>query len=360
MVTLKQIAQRVNVSTSVVSHVLNSPSGNTRVSQAKRELIEQVAREMQYVPNLRARSLVTRRTQMIGFVTSRSYARNNHKSDAYFHAILHGVEDACRSAGYKCLYARYEPQELQEIVYPRSVRDGSVDGIVFAGHTPAEALKKLALLNVPCVQVGTNVDPDSGVQCFTSDLGRAFEQVVRRLRELGHKRVQLVLPSGPGPEAWAKRFRNLASIVPGVEPEIALMPTLTSNRETALAHAAAVLKLRPHERPTAFICNPVHSQALAEGLATAGLSCPSDYSMVCFGLPESEDQRLFPGNVRMSFIVLPVEEAGRRAATALISRVNADGYTPSDHTRRNGGCATTFIPCEVLFSESCGPARGKD
>jgi LacI family transcriptional regulator len=359
MVTLKQIAQRVNVSTSVVSHVLNSPSGNTRVSKAKRELIEQVAREMQYVPNLRARSLVTRRTQMIGFVTSRSYAKNSHKSDAYFHAILHGVEDACRAAGYKCLYARYEPQELEEIVYPRSVRDGSVDGVVFAGYTPAEALKKLASLKVPCVQVGTNVDPESGVQCFTSDLGRAFEQVVRRLRELGHRRVQLVLPSGPGPEAWAKKFRNLASIVLGVEPEIALMPTLASNRESALAHASAVLKLLPRERPTAFICNPVHSQALAEGLASGGLVCPRDYSMVCFGTLDSEDQRLFPGNVRLSFIVLPIEEAGRRAAATLLRRIDGEANGMSADGRARGGtCPTTYIPCEVIFAESCGPARG--
>src|SRR5688500_16676337 len=119
MVTLKQIAQRVNVSTSVVSHVLNSPSGNTRVGKEKRALIESVAQELQYVPNLRARSLVTRRTQTIGFVSSRSYVKNSHKSDAYFHAILNGIEEICRAAGYKCHYARYEPQDLEEIVYPR-------------------------------------------------------------------------------------------------------------------------------------------------------------------------------------------------------------------------------------------------
>jgi LacI family transcriptional regulator len=358
MVTLKQIAQRVSVSTSVVSHVLNSPSGNTRVSREKRELIERVAREMQYVPNLRARSLVTRRTQTLGFVSSRSYVKNSHKSDAYFHAILHGVEEVCRAAGYKCLYARYEPQELEEIIYPRSVRDGSVDGLVFAGYTPGEALKKLAALKVPCVQVGTNVDFDTGVHCVTSDLGHAFEQVVRHLRELGHKRVQLVLPGGPGPQRLAKKFQGLASTVPGIEPEVALMPTLASNRASALAQAQLILSRR--ERPTAFICNPVHAQGLAEGLAEGQLTCPRDFSMVCFGLPDSEDHRLYPANVRMSFIVLPVEEAGRRAAAALLSRLGVDGFALSEEVRRNGASTTTFIPCDVLFTESCGPARGSE
>src|SRR6266545_8086719 len=168
MVTLKQIANRVNVSTAVVSHVLNGPSGNTRVSSTTRALIEQIARELDYVPNMRARSLVMRRTQTIGFVCSRSYVKNNHKSDAYFHAILHGVEETCRSVGYKCLYARYELQDLQEIVYPRSMKDGSVDGVVLAGYTPRQALEKLASLKLPCVQVGTNVDPEAKILCFTS------------------------------------------------------------------------------------------------------------------------------------------------------------------------------------------------
>ena len=366
MVTLKQIAQRVNVSTSVVSHVLNSPSGNTRVSKAKRELIERVARELQYVPNLRARSLVTRRTQTLGFVISRSFVKNSHKSDAYFHAILNGIEQVCRSAGYKTLYARYEPNELEEIVYPRSIRDGSVDGVIFAGYTPPEALKKLATLKVPCVQVGTNVELDSGVQCITSDLGRAFEQVVRRLRELGHKRVQLVLPGGPGPQRVARKFQNLSSIIAGAEPEVAMMQTLASNRESALAHAQAML--RRSRRPTAFICNPVHAHALAEGLAEGGLTCPRDYSMVCFGAADAEDQRLYPANVRLSFIVLPVEEAGRRAAAALLGRLGVEGFDDILATRVNGGngngnggvCPTTYIPCDVIFTESCGPARGSE
>jgi DNA-binding LacI/PurR family transcriptional regulator len=358
MVTLKQIAQRVNVSTSVVSHVLNSPAGNTRVSKQKRELIERVAQELQYVPNLRARSLVTRRTQAIGFVSSRSYVKNSHKSDAYFHAILNGIEEVCRAAGYKCLYARYEPADIEEIVYPRSVRDGSVDGVVFAGYTPAEALRKLAAMNVPCVQVGTNVEPDSEVQCFTSDLGRAFERVVRRLREMGHKHVQLVLPGGPGPQGVARKFQSLATIVPGIEPEVAMMETLASNRDSALAHARAMLKRA--RRPTAFICNPVHSQGLAEGLAEGGMLCPRDYSIACFGIPESEDQRLYPGNVRVSFIVLPVEEAGRRAAAALLGRLGVDGFEMPQRVPRVGGCPTTYIPCEVVFTESCGPARGSE
>ena len=352
MVTLKQIAQRVNVSTSVVSHVLNNPSGNTRVSQAKRELIERVARELQYVPNLRARSLVTRRTQTIGFVTSRSFVRNNHKSDAYFHAILHGVEEVCRSVGYKCLYARYEPQDLENLVSFRTMRDGSMDGVVLAGYTPREALQKLALLKMPCVQVGTNVDPDSGIQCFTSDLGHAFEQVARSLRERGHRKVQLLLPGGPGPEAWAKKFRQLTHILPDIEPEIALMPTLSSNRASALAHAREVVK--SSARPTAFICNPVHAEGLAEGLSEAGLLCPRDYSLVCLGRPESEEPRLYPGGVPLSYIALPVEELGRRATQALLTRLQVAPLESAAAKVNGHDRATVYVPCVIHFAESCG------
>ncbi|WP_428939254.1 LacI family DNA-binding transcriptional regulator [Fontivita pretiosa] len=359
MVTLKDIAARVNVSTTVVSHVLNNPSGNTRVSEQTRKLIQKVAREMNYVPNRRAQALVTRRTQTIGFICSRTYVKNNHKSDAYFHAILHGVEETCRLAGYHCLYARYELGDLEHIVYPQSMKDGSVDGVVLAGYTPREAIEKLASLRLPCVQVGTNVDPNCGIRCFTGDLGRAFETVARRLRELGHRRIQLVLPGGPGPEAWAKKFVELKDRIAGLEPEIALMPALASNRDSALAHAQTVVRRARSgaascDRPTAFICNPVHSTGLAEGLAEHGWLCPRDYSMVCFGLPESEDMRLYPGNVRLSFITLPVEDAGRLAARELLKRLGVSVPAPQADLQTETIKSTTYIPCGVWFRESCG------
>jgi LacI family transcriptional regulator len=353
MVTLKQIAERLDVSTAVVSHVLNNPAGNTRVSAQTRNRIEQTARELNYVPNRRAQALVTRRTRTIGFICSRTYVRNNHKSDAYFHAILHGVEASCRAAGYHCLYARYEVSDLLNIVYPKSMKDGSVDGIVLAGYTPRDALEKLKSLRLPCVQVGTNVDPDCEMRCFTGNLGDAFERVATRLRDLGHSRIQLVVPGGPGPEAWAKQFMNLKAKIAGLEPETALMPALAANRESALAHAEAVLRMA--SPPTAFICNPVHSMGLAEGLARAGWTCPRDYSMICFGLPDSEDQRLYPGNVKLSFIVLPVEQAGYHAAHDLLQRLGESILKPDGETRQIK--STTLIPCELIDAESCGPVN---
>jgi DNA-binding LacI/PurR family transcriptional regulator len=77
--------------------------------------------------------------------------------------------------------------------------------------------------------------------------------------------------------------------------------------------------------------------------------------MVCFGTPESEDARLFPGNVKLSFIVLPVEEAGFRAAQELLRRVGASVTEPAGETERIK--STTLIPCEFIDEESCGPVR---
>ena len=128
-----------------------------------------------------------------------------------------------------------------------------------------------------------------------------------------------------------------------------------ANPFSAIVAAISEAVLQRKSPPTAFICNPVHMMGLAEGLARGGRTCPRDYSMVCFGVPDNEDTRLYPGNVRLSFIVLPVEQAGYRAAQELLRRLGASVAEPAGATERIK--STTLIPCDFIDAESCGPVR---
>ena len=63
--TLDQVAARAGVARATASRVLN---GSTQVSEASRVLVEQAVADLNYVPNLAARSLVTRHTDSIALV----------------------------------------------------------------------------------------------------------------------------------------------------------------------------------------------------------------------------------------------------------------------------------------------------
>jgi LacI family transcriptional regulator len=65
-ITLKELAKAVNLSPAAVSLVLNNRPN--RISPEKKELILKVAKELDYVPNQNAVSLVKRKTKALGIV----------------------------------------------------------------------------------------------------------------------------------------------------------------------------------------------------------------------------------------------------------------------------------------------------
>jgi len=68
------------VSPSTVSRALNDKPG---VSRKKRELIQKILEENNYIPDENARSLVTQRTRMVGIVTDD--LDSQHQNEAIAH-----------------------------------------------------------------------------------------------------------------------------------------------------------------------------------------------------------------------------------------------------------------------------------
>src|SRR5436309_3401581 len=81
-VTMKDIAARAKVSTMTVSIVLRGKSSNVVVSEATRERVQTLAKEMGYRPNYAARALVTGRTNAIEFWVP-------NVSNPHFNAVFH-------------------------------------------------------------------------------------------------------------------------------------------------------------------------------------------------------------------------------------------------------------------------------
>ena len=70
MATIKEISEKANVSTATVSKVLN---GKGNVSQATRQMILDIARELHYRPNLNARCLKSGQSNTLGIITAGTY-----------------------------------------------------------------------------------------------------------------------------------------------------------------------------------------------------------------------------------------------------------------------------------------------
>src|SRR5262249_47656133 len=90
--TMKDIAERVGVSKMAVSAVLSGTSSTARVSEATRERILAAARELRYRPNAIARSLRSKRTNIIGFYSGYRYI---DPRNPFFAEIVGGLQEGC-------------------------------------------------------------------------------------------------------------------------------------------------------------------------------------------------------------------------------------------------------------------------
>src|SRR4051812_370200 len=98
--TLRQIADRVGVGPSAVAVVLNGARSGTKVSEKTRTAIQEAAKEMNYRPNVLARSLRRRRTGIVGFYSGYEFIDPRNQ---YIAEVMSGLQEGCGIHGLNLL-----------------------------------------------------------------------------------------------------------------------------------------------------------------------------------------------------------------------------------------------------------------
>lgn len=109
-VTLKDIAKEVGVSVATVSYVLN---GNSRqsISEETKDKIIQVANKLNYVPNLAARSLVMRKSGLVGVLIVKSKQNKLPIMTNHYYKLLEYIEEYLADKGYHVLSSNIDLDE---------------------------------------------------------------------------------------------------------------------------------------------------------------------------------------------------------------------------------------------------------
>jgi LacI family transcriptional regulator len=104
-VTLKEIAKKAGLSVSTVSMALRNDS---RISVETLQKVHRVASELNYVPNVRARAFVSRRTMTIGLVIP-------NLENSFYAELVHSIEDEIGRTNYNLILGTTDDKEANEI-----------------------------------------------------------------------------------------------------------------------------------------------------------------------------------------------------------------------------------------------------
>ncbi len=342
MVTLKDIAKKVGVSATIVSHVLNHRTGRTRVSEARREEILRTAQELGYVPHRSARSLVTRHNRTIGILINRPrYESLTTAERSLIFDLLDGASAAGDPMGYRSLHSLVDLRN--EVVYeqPSFISDRSVDALLIYGYIHRNIARKLKGQGFPCLHIGTNFDPEIDIPCVHADMIGAACEVIRRAAAAGLSSIHLYQPRGPGPEEIERETLSYAAKhYPALKVTATRSSSLYTDFNEAVEHGRALAQ--SGAPPKLILCNMNSYQPLTLGLYGRCANQPEHSEFIVFIKEGNQDQRLGQDAHFVSQIVLPIRDVCAEASRQLISHLESPDSKLSPQS----------LPCSFFAGET--------
>lgn len=275
MATLKQVAKVAGVSMKTVSRVVNK---SPNVAEKTRQHVEVVIKEMNYQPNLLARSLASGKTNAVGLLIHHSV--DEIFKYPFFNVLLGGIS-ACLSEHKLDLVLRFMDDDSS---YVELFDQQRVDGLILA-NAPLNHpdLFELVDRNVPSIFLSQISLIDNPSHWIDSDFRAGARTATRYLVELGHRHIALM----PGPAHLAisplriQGYRDgLSDFQIPVDDDYILKTELFLDPDIVRKHLTDYwLKLSPP--PTAFIASDdLVAANLTRELQQLGYQVPHDISVI--------------------------------------------------------------------------------
>lgn len=186
--TLKDIAKKANVSTMTVSNVINGK--HNRVSEKTIEKVNTIISECGYVPNLNARSLTNKVSNIIQIIISSDNANSdeNYLENPYISSMLGTIERELRNNGYYTMISSIS----NNTDVTQMQKNWNMDGIIFLYPYKKEYLSKL-LETSPCPIAVFDSDLQSnGIINVCSNDEKGGYLSTKYLINRGHKKIAFV------------------------------------------------------------------------------------------------------------------------------------------------------------------------
>lgn len=305
-VSIYDIAKVAKVSPSTVSRALEN---HPRIGAETKKRIQELAREMGYIPSTVARSLTAKKTWTIGMVLASI-------SDPFMGRVVEGVEQAAIEVGFNVFISTSQNDKQREIAVIEMLQKRRVDGIiVLASHLFDRSPWLIDPAKVPMVIINEQ-DPRPNMHFVTVDDRRGAQLAVEHLIALGHRRIGYVsIPNRPVSNEFRLKGYRDALISADIAVDPALIFTSSFLEDHAKIGEASLMPLLS-AGVTAVFC---YNDTTAIGVLTAcyrhGFSIPEHLSVIGFDDIDMAAYTIPP----LTTIRQPRFELGQRAMQMMLT-----------------------------------------
>ena len=325
--TMDQVAEAAGVSRATVSRVINgAPSVDAKI----REMVQRAIAETGYVPNVAARSLVTRRSNSVALVISEPDRPDNHSflnrifTDPYFGRITAGATGALRPHDIHLVVIPTDSSDHHQVI--RYLRQGHVDGVLLISSHEHDTLpRQVHELGIPAVVSARPVSPIA-VSFVDVDQRLGARLAAEHLLARGCRRLATIsgpldIPSG------LDRLDGFRSYL--ANRGLAEVPSIEGDFTRAGGELAARRLLAEHpEIDGLFVASDLMAEGALRAVQDMGRRVPDDLAVVGF----DDSSAALDCRPLLTTVRQPVEEMAAEMAEVLLAHIAAPGRLPRSVT----------------------------
>ncbi|MDY0077773.1 MAG: LacI family DNA-binding transcriptional regulator [Bacteroidales bacterium] len=272
-ITIKDIAQKLGLSTSTISRALKD---HPDISPKTRTAVKELAALLGYRPNRIALNLRNNSTNTIGLIIPEI-------EHYFFSAIINGIEEVAYKNDYSVMVFQSDESYKREVINTQAVLTNRVDGVLvsFSKETKDFShFQKLIDNEIPVVFFDRVIDALQADQVVADDYQGAF-LAVNHLIEKGCKRISHF--AAPQHLAIGKQRLSgyhdalLKHTIP-YDPDLVV---LADTFDTARKAAHEILR-RPEHPDGFFAVNDMAAIAIIKEAKSLGIKVPGDIRVVGF------------------------------------------------------------------------------
>lgn len=204
-VTLKTISEKLGVTQATVSKALRE---STDISEEMKSKVRAISEELGYYPNLLARSLVQRRSNIIGVIIP-------DINISYYADLVQHIYESAQAIGYESIVMFHHENPEKERKNLQFLVSLQVDGILICetnGRSNSDLINLLHKQGTPVIYYD-RINPNAKIGFVTIDDARATDALLRAF--IGRDRTKIgYIGAIEGEDITVARFLNYRELLP--------------------------------------------------------------------------------------------------------------------------------------------------
>lgn len=340
-VSLKDIADSLKVSKTLVSLVLNDKGDQWGINKETQKKVINKAREFNYHPNQMARGLRTGKSNIIGLVVA-------DISNQFYARISRIVEREVTRHGYQLLVCSSDEVEAKEHNLIELLKDRQrAEGIIVA-TTQKKTTQFKQLLNelFPVVFIDRKPGEIAASYVGVDNVKGAFDMVEHLVKQ-GITRIGLVNISPTHISSLSERVEGYKQALKKYKIASGSSIRAVSYHDVEETTEDAVRRLvsPPSGVKALFAVNNYVAVNCLQAIHKMNLRIPDDVALVCF-----DDMDAFKfSQPPLTTVAQPVEKIAEEAVKLLMEQIADKSFAPK----------TKILPAKIVVRKSCGSENGK-